>query len=174
MIYPPKVVDVLDSLSGHSWDGTCYRIMFADYEPDRENQRGARWNPPGTGAVYTALERETVVAEIDHAIQSQPVRPSATRTLYTIELRLGSVLDLSPKGLLPSVDVDVEALAAVDFSDCQVVGGACSWLGHDGILVPSARRDNALNLVIFPANGSADYEFKVVDKEVLFDPRGST
>jgi RES domain-containing protein len=39
-----------------------------------------------------------------------------------------------------------------------------NWLGHDGLLVPSARRESGKNLVIFRQNLSADM-FEVTDEE---------
>jgi hypothetical protein len=48
----------------------------------------------------------------------------------------------------------------------QRVGGAIAWLGRDGLLVPSARADG-VNLVIFPNQQKAEYEFRVVASEVI-------
>ena len=50
--------------------------MFNDYTPDRVNTAGARWNPPGVGAIYTVLHCGTALAEGQHAIDVQPRAPS--------------------------------------------------------------------------------------------------
>ena len=44
--------------------------------------------------------------------------------------------------------------------------GAIAWLGNDGLLVPSARADG-VNLVIFPNQQRADYEFRVLTSEAI-------
>jgi hypothetical protein len=49
-----------------------------------------------------------------------------------------------------------------------MIGGAVSWLGHDGLLVPSARRDSGTNLVIFRQDLSSD-EFHLIDEETIAD-----
>lgn len=67
-------------------------------------------------------------------------------------LDLSDPLDLSRSGLAG------QDLAADDHTACQEVGAAVDWLGHDGLLVPSARSD-ALSLVIYPANRSPDAVF---------------
>ena len=74
--------------------------MFAAFPPERENVRGARWNPPRTPAIYTSLSRDTVISEADYYIGLQPIRPSARRIIYRIEVALNSVLDLSDLPIL--------------------------------------------------------------------------
>src|SRR5262249_22598159 len=85
----------LTEISPSPWNGVAYRHMFADYRPDRENTLGARWNPPGVPAIYTSLSREAVLAEVEHQLSMEPLRPSVRRTLYKIEVSLSSVADLS-------------------------------------------------------------------------------
>jgi len=119
--------------------------MFADIPPERDNTRGARWNPPETRAIYTSLEKETVLAEANHAIAMQPIPPSTRRTIYSIEIALEEVLDLSDWANLERFGLDKSKLTTSDFSPCQAIGGAVDWLGHDGLLIPSARA-NGTNL----------------------------
>lgn len=112
----------------------------------------------------TSLERETVLAEAEHLIASQPLRPVVRRTLYTIDVDLGSVLDLSRVESLAQVGLRPDSLADTDWSRTQLVGGAVEWLGHNGLLVPSARADGT-NLVIFP--NQHDKELEVVQSEEI-------
>ena len=143
--------------------------MFADYPPFAINTRGARWNPPQVGAIYTSVERETATAEAEHRIALEPVRPRAKRTLYELKVELESVIDLTPEELLAAVGIGHAELEALDFSTCQIVGGAVAWLEHDGLLVPSARIDGT-NLVIFPIAHDPEQEWAIVNSEVLEDP----
>jgi len=51
---------------------------------------------------------------------------------------------------------------------CQRVGGAVAHLGCDGLIVPSARRDAALNLVIYPdQSGIETARFEILDFEIV-------
>lgn len=113
--------------------------MFGEYPPEAENTRGARWNPPGVAAIYASLAREGALEEAEHQIAVQPVRPRARRTLYTIEITLTQVFDLTDTDLLHELGVGEAELAADDMVMCRDLGGAAHWIGRDGLLVPSAR-----------------------------------
>jgi RES domain-containing protein len=140
--------------------------MFGDYPPDRENQRGARWNPPETPAIYTSLTRDVALAEAEFQMSLQPIRSAARRTIYTIHVVLASVIDLSDPRSLVALGLSDSDLRALDHRSCQQVGGAIEWMGNDGLLVPSARA-NGINLVIFPNQQKGDYEFRIAEVEVL-------
>ncbi|HUP17553.1 MAG TPA: RES family NAD+ phosphorylase [Acidimicrobiia bacterium] len=141
--------------------------MFNGLDPARANTRGARWNPPGVAAIYTSLDRDTAIAEADYAIARQPFRPHVTRQLYQIRLALLTVVDLSDAALLGDVGVFAEELASPNHAACQSVGGACHWLGADGILVPSARTNIGTNLVVYADRMDIDAPFAAVDREDL-------
>lgn len=118
-----------------------------------------------------SCERETALAEAEHQISLQPVRPSVQRTLYTIRVSLESVVDLRDPSLLRRFGVAEELVESPDLTACQELGGAVQWLGHDGLLVPSARRAGGVNLVIYRQN-LATSVFEVVDKEGIPDRGG--
>lgn len=162
----PDLLNRLSKLEPHAWSGTVWRHTLASNPPDKTNTRGARWNPPGVEALYTSLDLSTAVAEGDHLLDIQPLRPKTKRTVYRLEVELKSVLDLSDPALLASLGVDPEALGGNDHSRCQAVGGAAAFLHSDGIIVPSAR-DPGHNLVIlFEGTGELP-EVRVVDSQVL-------
>lgn len=166
MIFDRELLEQLDRLSAAPWQGVVYRHMFADFSPERENTRGARWNPPETPAIYTSVERALALAEAEYQIGLQPVRPRVRRTVYKIAVTLGSVLDLTDRTALGRLGVGQAELESLDHTACQRIGGAVEWLGHDGLLVPSARGRGA-NLVIFPSQQTTKYEFRVIDSEAL-------
>ena len=140
--------------------------MLGNHHPHLENTRGARWNPPEVPAIYTSLERETVLAEADHLIALQPLRPRAARTVYTMRVSLSSVVDISSPDALARVGLELHSLTDTEWSRCQLVGGATELLGHDGLLIPSARA-RGTNLVIFPNRRRLTEELEVVDSEVI-------
>ena len=166
MFYDRELIETLESLGSSVWQGLVYRPMFAHNEPLLENRRGARWKPPGVPAIYTSLERETILAEAEHQIASQPLPPQVRRTIFTMRASLRSVLDLSGPNALAKIRLPLESLADTNWSRCQLLGGAAEWLGHDGLLVPSARAKGT-NLVIYPNRTDPESELEVVTSEVI-------
>jgi RES domain-containing protein len=88
------------------------------------------------------------------------------RNSYTIEVALGSVIDLTGERDLMNLGLSDTDLAGDDHAACQLFSGAVEWLGHDGLLVPSARATGT-NLVIFPNKQQAGYQFNIVDRKIL-------
>jgi RES domain-containing protein len=165
MIYPPDMLDILQSAAVSAWSGTVYRHMFGLNEPTHANTHGARWNDTGLAAIYTSCERETALAEAEYYISLQPLRPRATRTLYTVRVSLKNVIDLTAPDLLPQLGITDAARASPDHASCRTIAAAVNWLGHDGLLVPSARR-RGTNLVIYQQDPSTT-DFDVTDSEVI-------
>ena len=149
MIYSTALLDALSSLKGLTWEGVVYRHMFGSNPPERENQSGARWNPQEVPAIYCSLEKRTAIAEADFQIAVQPFKPKAERRVHRIQVRLASAVQLTTWTLLESLGVDQTSYGSVEPPRCKEIGGALAYLGHDGILVPSARCDG-VNLVIYP------------------------
>jgi len=166
MIYRPEMLDILQSAAVSAWDGTVYRHMFGSHSPARSNTEGARWNAPGLAAIYTSCERETALAEAEYYISLQPLRPRAKRTLFTLHVSLKNVVDLTATDLLPRLGITDDVLSSIDHSPCRTIGGAVNWLGHDGLLVPSARRPGGTNLVIFQQDLGTS-AFEITDEEVI-------
>ena len=160
------MLDALQAAALSAWSGTVYRHMFGDHPPIRANVSGARWNDPPVAAIYTSCERHTALAEAEYYISLQPLRPKAQRTLYTIAVSLHSVVDLTTKSALAFLGITADVLRSDDQTRCRVVGNAVNWLGHDGLLVPSARQDSGTNLVIFRQDLSNN-EFLVIDQETI-------
>ena len=165
MVYDPALLDRLEAIKREEFDGLVWRHMFCSFDPARANTRGARWNPPGVAAIYTSIDKHTALAEAEHAIASQPLRPRAVRHLYQIRVTVKRLVRCDDV-ILRELGVGQSELQSVDHTDCQRVGGACHWLRADGLLVPSARAAG-LNLVVFADNLDVDAAFEVVESEVI-------
>jgi RES domain-containing protein len=165
-IHDPALLDLLEAQPIRPWQSPVWRHMFNDYPPDRINTGGARWNPPGVGAIYTAVTRETALAEGQHAIDVQPHRTFAQRVLYEVRVDVRSLIDLTDLNLLAQLGVTPAELVSDDFTACQRVGGATAWLGMDGILVPSARSAGE-NLVLLIGEGAVGDELEVLRREIV-------
>jgi len=168
VIYDPALLDAIEGLPVADWRGRVWRHMFNDYTPDRVNTSGARWNPPGVGAIYTALQRRTALAEGQYAIDVQPRRTYAKRVLYQVEVSVFELVDLAGSGALAAVGLTIDDVHADDPKACQRVGGAVAWLERGGLLVPSAR-DPDSNLVILVGRLGLDDDLVVVEREVVED-----
>lgn len=166
MIFRPEMLDILQSAAASAWNGTVYRHMFGSHPPARANTEGARWNAPGLAAIYASCERETALAEADYYISLQPLPPRVKRTLFTIRVGLKNVIDLTGTELLPRLGITDDVLSSIDHLPCRTIGAAVNWLGHDGLLVPSARRRGGTNLVIYQQDLATSI-FEVTDEEVI-------
>jgi RES domain-containing protein len=166
LIHDRRTLEILQSFQPKAWNGIVFRHMFRDFPPNRENKLGARWNPKGVPAIYTSLDRETVIAEAEYQIQMQPERPSVSRNVYRLSIILGKTLDLSDWSSLAQFGIKKQPFITAGYPCCQMIGAGAEWLGHDGMLVPSARNDG-INLVIFPNKCSSNYGLEVIDREQI-------
>jgi hypothetical protein len=87
-------------------------------------------------------------------MNSQNPRPSKPATEHTLEVRLERVLDLrSPEQLRRlGLDLTPNEDAIESWTPYQRIGGAVSLLGLEGLLVPSVRLVDGVNLVIYTDN----------------------
>ncbi|WGJ88047.1 RES family NAD+ phosphorylase [Gordonia sp. SMJS1] len=154
-IHDPSLLDAIEQLGSESLTNvTLWRHMFNDNPPELSNTRGARWNPPGLAAIYTSSERDTAVAEGQHAIDSQPLRPRARRFVYELRASASKALRITPADF-DALGLTQQDLDGADFSGCQRIGEHAAFLGFDALIVPSARSDGT-NVVIFINELSAD------------------
>src|SRR5438876_11797119 len=117
-----------------AWEGVVYRHMFGANPPEKENQLGARWNPAEVPAIYCSLDKETAITEGDFQIAVQPFKPKAERRLHEIEVKLTSVVQLlTDWALLEKLGVTQQSYQSIEPPRCKEVGGAVSYLGHDGL-----------------------------------------
>jgi RES domain-containing protein len=165
MIFDQSLLDALEAIEPQSWEGELWRVVFGDRNPLFANRSGARWNPPETGALYTSLDRKTVLAELDHlrSLQTPPTRRSAYR-VHRIRVRVERMVDLRDRSRLDSVGLEQGELASEELQACQQIGGAAAWLDRDAILVPSARGPGD-NLVVFVDKQDPDAVLEVLESE---------
>lgn len=163
-IHDPELLDALERLGSEALENaTVWRHMFNDNPPELSNTRGARWNPAGLAAIYTSEHRETAIAEGQHAMDMQPIRPTAKRFVYELRVSAKKALRIR-RSDLPTLGLAESDLESTDFSACQRVGAHAAFLEYDAIIVPSARADGA-NIVIFVNELAADAVFERVDQE---------
>lgn len=169
MVEKEGVASILGTLRSAPWQGRVFRVMLNDYPPQRENTWGARWNPPGTAAIYTCLDSKICIAEVEYALarQPRPVKPGLRKTLYDIDVALSMAVNLTD--ILPALErihITREQLFADDMTVSQEIGRLAIWFGFDGLFVPSARGPGN-NLVIYPGRVNERYQFEVRGSKVL-------
>lgn len=165
-IHDPDLLDAIERLGSEALDDvTVWRHMFNDNPPELSNTRGARWNPAGLAAIYTSEDRTTAIAEGQHAIDVQPLRPRARRFVYELRVSARKVLRIGPDDFA-AIGLDPSDLLAPDFAACQRVGAHAAFLGYDALIVPSARSEGS-NVVIFINELAADALFERVSQEEI-------
>jgi len=150
------------------WKGTFFRFTSARYAASDDlvsgegsRVHGGRWNPPGSfAAVYGSLEPETATAE-SLALQRRygvPDEWGMPRVLCAIETDVKSVLVLD-EAACAKLGLELGELAREDWRAAEdlgreslgrALGRAAHAAGFEGLLVPSAARRGARNLVVFP------------------------
>jgi hypothetical protein len=95
--FDPSLLDALEASAVARVEGAVWRQILDPTSIMRPNQRGGRWNRPGTEALYCSLTRETAAAEIDHLVTSQPVPITRQRRTFDVNVRLSRVIDLRPE-----------------------------------------------------------------------------
>ncbi len=137
---------------------------------------GGRFNPKGFEALYTSLEIETMIAEMQHYANTDPrlagrFRPSSILTLEATGLK---VLDLSNSEIQSALGTNTQELSGNFIriqnrgleSPTQTLGRVnIEHLLFDAVIAESARQDNGKNLVIF--TDVADFHACTV---MVFDP----
>jgi RES domain-containing protein len=137
---------------------------------------GGRFNPKGFEALYTSLEIETMIAEMQHYAHTDPRLAGRFRPASILTLESGGIkaLDLTDAAIQSALGTNPQELSG-NFVRIQNQGleSPTQRLGRinvahgffDAFIIESARRDNGKNLVIFPSV-AAQHKCMVM----LFDP----
>ena len=168
MSYERRILDYLEAAPKARWRGQVWRYTPKGIPADRENTRGARWNRPTESAIYTALASETAIAELRHALSVQSPPPTRGEfVLHRVAVEVDAVVDLRTWPLLAGTGLTAADVQDDDHTACRTVGSAARWLSIGALLVPSARRKDSTNLVIYPDKQPLPMVFDVEDRETL-------
>jgi RES domain-containing protein len=150
-------LDLPADLPRREFSGVVRRVVRVGVDPmstEGSRKAGGRYNPPGDfGALYAALEPETAAAEVARGLRLRGVDPAGFAAddwwEYEIELRAAPMLDLTDSDTLARLSLSLDALTAADAALTREIGAKAHRAGYAGLLVPSAARPGARNLVIF-------------------------
>ncbi|MCU1297440.1 MAG: hypothetical protein JWO91_1718 [Acidobacteriaceae bacterium] len=103
--------------------------------------------------MYTSLEKETCIDEVDKGLRARGVDPSDYGPedwwLYELETSLDGILDLTDENVLKRFQINSADLLQDDVTVTRRIGKQAFEEGYQGILAPSAARPGEKNLVIF-------------------------
>ena len=157
--HDPELVDLLADLMPQPFEGTVWRATRLNQDPKAFSYNGGRWAPPSSyqsvPVLYTSLVQEGAVAEIASWMAMLVPRPSKPIVVHRLEVRATDIVSLDARALI-SLGVDVDrysersyaAMGEAPPSRTQEIGAALSFLGIDGLIVPSARWACG-NLILF-------------------------
>lgn len=142
-------------------------------------QNGGRWNAAGEFRVfYAAMDLETACAEKAYACRHYGIPPEQwlPAVIVLVETKLSRVLDLTSAASrnrlgLASETMIAERPPAAKGSSHEAtrhaVSRAARDFGIEALIVPSARRHNGKNLVVFPDNLGTKSRLVIVNPENL-------
>jgi hypothetical protein len=163
-VHDRAILDALEALSPEAFAGDAWRVTRRGRDPLRGSSTDGRWSPAGEFEVlYTSLERAGAVDEIGFRLSLEPVWPSRLEhEVHQLDvqtsrtLRLANVAELAPMG------GDTTKYEGFDYTATQAIAAAAHFLEFDGLVVPSARRAQCLNLVLF-LERAADIEVRTTE-----------
>lgn len=114
-------------------------------------QYGGRWNPIGIGALYTAIQRETALAEFTQNVEAQ--EPSPPTVMVSLIINAAAVADFTNPAFRVALGVELADLVRtrgeMDYRTPQYLGALAYGHPIDAVLVPSAAKPGGTNLVLF-------------------------
>lgn len=118
--------------------------------PDRPAPTAGRYHRPGEGwPLYASLEPATAWAEWSAATGGAIDPRGVTRRLWNLTVHDLPVLDLRTPEAREALGIDVEDLVG-EREAAQALARRARSVGARGMVVPSAARSGAWNLVVFP------------------------
>jgi RES domain-containing protein len=157
--HDPELVDQLAGFTPRPFDGVVWRVTRLNQDPIAFSYNGGRWSPPSSyqsvPVLYTSLERRAAIAEVTSWLSMLVPRPSKRVVIHRLMVRATDVVTIDAQAL-GRLGVDSERYSERSYaatgeappSRTQEIGAALSFLGIDGLIVPSARWPSN-NLILF-------------------------
>jgi RES domain-containing protein len=148
-----------------------WRLSGPDYASRLDGkgnfQRGARWNSPGRGVVYTSLSLSLTVLEL--LVQLAPELRIRLPEMAAVQIEIpddASQEKISRAQLPGDLSTKVAAIRCRELGDAWLRAGQVLALEVPSVIIPQER-----NLLINPAHPSMDRVRIVSTEPFRFDPR---
>ena len=159
----PDILNRLDDCAKKVFDGVVHRVVRLGESPvhGRITTRG-RWNSPTRRfrVRNTSLERDGASKEFKAYWSQFEQKPVGQASSYSLWVNLKSVVELDFR-ILDELGVRKVEYGERKYSRTREISNALSFLGCDGLIVPSARYDGK-NLVIYLDNLDEDSPIKEI------------
>lgn len=152
------LLDALEKVRQRPYSGTVWRSVREGRDPLACWRSGGRWDDGSFDVLYTSETRDAALEERRfHLYQGQPIPPSKVRyELFELRVSLEAVMVFGASDRLAALGLDMGRYGQLSYLEreqeyprSQEIAEACSFLGADGILVPSARDPQSNNLIVF-------------------------
>ncbi len=136
----PQLLDALDARPLQSFQGHVWRVVRVGRNPVEPSKAGGRWDRRGFDVLYTALEEDGAIAELDYHLRLQPVFPSKYRAeVHELAVATERALYFTSLDELVPLGVDPARYREPLYSLSQEIGDAAAFLGVAALVVPNAR-----------------------------------
>jgi hypothetical protein len=143
------LLDALDAFERVRYSGETWRVVRADRDPLLGTASGGRWDPALFDVLYTSLEADGALAEINFHLSSQPVFPSKIKhRLHRLRVKAEKTLLLPDLTAMVPLGVEPARYREILYAPTQAIGDAAYFLGFDSIIAPNARWP-CNNLILF-------------------------
>lgn len=150
-----KLINRIEALRAVEFSGKVYRLVRDGRDPLACWHPRGRWDDGSIDVLYTCLNKEGAVSEVEYHLSNQPFRPDfITYRLYELPVTTMEVLDLTDRSLLTELGVELDSWArstyvsrSGEYVRTQEIAAVTVFHEHEGLIVPSARSE-ADNLVI--------------------------
>jgi len=157
----PALLDALDAFDRVRYTGETWRVVRNGRDPLQGSASGGRWDPTLFDVLYTSLNSDGAVAEVNFHLSRQPVFPSRIRHgLHRIRVRAIKALRLPDLAAMVPLGVDPSRYRVLLYEPTQAIGDAAYFLGFDSIIARNARW-SCNNLILFTD------QIAVADLEVI-------
>jgi hypothetical protein len=114
--------------------------------------------------LYAASDVATVDAELRRQLDAARLRPEdlRRRSVATVRVRLGRVLDLRDHAVRQALGITVEQLRSADVTLTRAIGEAAIAAGYEALVAPSAAGPGHV-VAVFLANRAPESILQVVD-----------
>ncbi|MGH6871472.1 MAG: RES family NAD+ phosphorylase [Rhizomicrobium sp.] len=152
-----RLLDAIEALTAEPFDGTIWRVVRQGRDPLQCSSVGGRWDDRTFDVLYTSTSARGSIAEMYfHLSRGQPLVPSLVQyELFELRVSIRECIHFRTLKDLESVGLQTSTFGQLSYSErvqeyprTQEIGEAAYFLGHHGLVVPSARSESP-NVIIF-------------------------